>query len=82
MSKPVKQIKHIQNDQADAYMELDSTPGLPDVSRMKVRKITVKNPEKLKRKIKDVNYQRGGYEGGGGRNSYNEEDYARSLSNN
>ena len=65
MSKPVKQIKPIQNDQADAYMELDSTPGLPDVSRMKVRKITVKNPEKLKRKIKDVNYQRGGYEGGG-----------------
>jgi hypothetical protein len=48
---------------------------------MKVRKIKVKNPENLKRQIKDVKYNRGAYEGGGGRNSYNDEDFVSTLSN-
>ena len=46
------------------------TNRLPDVSRMKVKKIQVKNPEKLKKQIEEANYERGRYDG-------NERDWGR-----
>jgi hypothetical protein len=43
----------VKNKPVDAYMELDGseidTNRMPNVSRMKVKKIQVKNPERLKK---------------------------------